>query len=530
MKNNAIAFKFIEGDVIPVGYQWIPCHMIFDVTLDLTRKARFVAGGHWTDPDPVLSYSTVVTRESVRIAFLIAALNELEVKTIDIGNSYLNAPAREKVYTTAGPEFGPYKQGKPVIIVRALYGLKTSGAAWHANLVETLKSMDFVASLADPDVWMRPAVKDNGFEYYEYLLVYVDDILILSYQPEPILTCIQKFYRLKEPASDPKTYLGAFIKPWSVPGDIRQIWSMSSSHYIKEAIFNLERHLAQEGLRLQGKPQTPMRTDYRPELDTSPLLSPEQANYYMSLIGILRWAVELGRLDIYVDVTKLSSYMAQPRIGHMEQVLHMFSYLKHHLQSNIVFDPNGINWDETQFQKYNWTQFYHDAREPIPFNAPAARGNPVQINVFCDSDHAGNKVTRRSHTGILIYLNSAPGQWFSKTQNTVETSTFGSEFITMRICAELIDALRYKLRMFGIPLEGPANVFCDNNSAVINATIPTSPLKKKHDAIAYHRVRESIAAGIMRVAKVKTDENLADSFTKSLPGPKLRYIMSRILW
>ncbi len=134
-----------------------------------------------------------------------------------------------------------------------------------------------------------------------------------------------------------------------------------------------------------------MRTDYRPELDTSPLLSPEQANYYMSLIGSLRWALELGRLDIYVDVTKLSSYMAQPRIGHMEQVLHMFSYLKHHLQSNIVFDPNEINWDETQFQKYNWTQFYHDAREPIPFNAPAARGNPVQINVFCDSDHAGNK-------------------------------------------------------------------------------------------------------------------------------------------
>jgi len=154
----------------------------------------------------------------------------------------------------------------------------------------------------------------------------------------------------------------------------------------------------------------------------------------------------------------------------------------------------------------------------------------VQINVFCDSDHAGNKVTHRSHTGILIYSNSAPVQWFSKTQNTVETSTFGSEFIAMRICAELIDALRYKLRMFGIPLEGPANIFCDNNSVVINATIPTSPLKKKHSAIAYHRVRESIAAGIMRVAKVKTDENLADSFTKSLPGPKLRYIMSRILW
>jgi len=197
-----------------MGYQWIPCHMIFDIKLDLTRKARFVAGGHWTDPDPNLSYSTVVTRESVRIVFLIAVLNEIEIKSIDIGNAYLNAPAREKVYMTAGPEFGPDKIGKPVLIVRALYGLKTSGAAWHAQLNETLRAMDFVPSIADPDVWMRAASKSNGFPYYEHLLVYVDNLLILSHDPKPILTCIEKFYRLKEPATDPKTYLGAFIKEW----------------------------------------------------------------------------------------------------------------------------------------------------------------------------------------------------------------------------------------------------------------------------------------------------------------------------
>jgi len=80
MKNNAIAFKFLDDDTIPIGYQWISCHMVFDIKLDLTRKARFVAGGHWTDPDPTLSYSTVVTRDSVRIAFLLAALNEVESK------------------------------------------------------------------------------------------------------------------------------------------------------------------------------------------------------------------------------------------------------------------------------------------------------------------------------------------------------------------------------------------------------------------------------------------------------------------
>jgi hypothetical protein len=205
----------------------------------------------------------------------------------------------------------------------------------------------------------------------------------------------------------------------------------------------------------------------------------------------------------------------------MEQVLHIFAYLKCHLQSNLVFDPNEVQWDEDKFKQYDWTSFYHDAKESIPPNAPGPRGRAVQINAFCDSDHAGNKITRKSHTGILLYVNAAPVIWYSKLQNTVETSTFGSEFIAMRICVEMIEALRYKLRMFGVPIDGPANVFCDNNSVVINATIPTSPLKKKHNAIAYHRVREAIAAKTIQDAKVKSEENSADAFTKSLSGTKL---------
>ncbi|MFN9957522.1 MAG: hypothetical protein ACK55I_30820, partial [bacterium] len=80
------------------------------------------------------------------------------------------------------------------------------------------------------------------------------------------------------------------------------VWSMSSSNYIKEAIRVLELELSKAGKTLRGKPSTPMQANYRPELDVSPILGPDQASYYMSLIGILRWAVELGRIDIYIDV------------------------------------------------------------------------------------------------------------------------------------------------------------------------------------------------------------------------------------
>jgi hypothetical protein len=531
MKNNMIAFKFLEeGEQVPVGSKWIPFHMIFDVKIDLTRKARFVAGGHWTDASSQLTYSSVVTRESVRIAFLIAALNDLDILAADVGNAYLQAPAREKVHTTAGPEFGPHRIGQTVIVVRAMYGLKSSGAAWHAQLSSTLQSMDFTPSLADPDVWIRAAAKPNGYEYYEYILVYVDDLLVISHDPSKAMKTIQLAYRLKEEPTSPKTYLGANIKDWYVPGDSRRIWSMNCQHYIKEAIRCLEVELNKSGMTLKGKPNTPMQTSYRPELDVSPLLDPDQANYYASLIGILRWAIELGRIDIYIDVSLLSSHLAQPRVGHMQQVLHIFAYLKCHEQSTIVFDPNPIVWDECQFQKYDWKEFYGDITEPIPPNAPPPRGNAVQINAFVDADHAGNKLTRRSQTGILIYLNRAPILWYSKAQNTVESSTFGSEFIAMRIGVEMIEALRYKLRMFGIPIEGPANVFCDNKSVVTNSTIPTSTLKKKHNSIAYHRVRESVAANIIRIAKVHSKENLADLFTKPLGASDLKYLVQRILW
>jgi hypothetical protein len=250
----------------------------------------------------------------------------------------------------------------------------------------------------------------------------------------------------------------------------------------------------------------------------------------MELIGILRWAVELGRIDIMVDVSLLSSYSMQPRMGHLDQVFHIFGYLKRNKRATIIFDEQRVNWDEASFEQHDWSDFYRDAKDEIPPNAPQPRGNAVQINCFVDADHAGNRITRRSQTGILIFLNRSPIIWYSKAQNTVETSTFGSEFTAMRIAVELLISLRYKLRMLGVPLEGPVNTFCDNSSVVTNSTLPSSTLKKKHNSIAYHRVREAIASNILRVAWVQTGKNLADLLTKPLPGPTLHAFCEKILY
>jgi hypothetical protein len=125
------AFEILEEErSAPIGSKWIPCHMIFDIKIGFTRKARFVAGGHVTEPPTSITYSSVVSCDSIRIAFLLAALNDLDILSADIGNAYLNAYMKERVHTTCGLEFGQQNLGRIAVIHRALYGLKSSGAAW----------------------------------------------------------------------------------------------------------------------------------------------------------------------------------------------------------------------------------------------------------------------------------------------------------------------------------------------------------------------------------------------------------------
>ena len=179
--------------------------MIFDVKMDLTRKARFVAGGHLTEPPASITYSSVVSRDSVRLEFLIAALNDLDVTAWDVGNAYLNAPCcREKIWFVAGPEFGS-RQGTVIKVVRALYGLKSSGASWRSMFNSTILEMGFDPTVADPDVYRGANAKPDGFQCYGYSLVYVDDVLIISHDPDVHLKQIQARYELNPNSVGPPT-------------------------------------------------------------------------------------------------------------------------------------------------------------------------------------------------------------------------------------------------------------------------------------------------------------------------------------
>ena len=361
-----------------IGYTEIKCHMVFDVKVDFSRKARFVAGGHMTDAPNSITYSSVVSRDSVRLAFLIAELNGLDVMTCDIGNAYLNAPCREKVWFKGGAETGE-DCGKVLVVTRALYGLKSSGASWRSTLMSTLIELGFEETLADPDVWRRPATRENGTEYYELCLVYVDDILLVSHNPRPSLLQIGAFYELKGGSlGNPETYLGAQVYRHYLR-DGRKAWGMSSEKYTKNAVQTVEALLHEDGdgFHLKSTVKQPLPTTYKPELDISRELGPRLTSRFRQLIGILRWAVELGRVDIYYEVASLSQYLASPCEGHLEAAYHIFAYLKTHRKFSIVFDPRDVVLDENTFATVctdEWRDFYGDVAEELPPRIPEPRG------------------------------------------------------------------------------------------------------------------------------------------------------------
>jgi hypothetical protein len=215
--------------------------------------------------------------------------------------------------------------------------------------------------------------------------------------------------------------------------------------------------------------------------------------------------------------TRTHLNLALPRAGHLEQVYHIFGHLKEYPKKTLAFDPRHPDIDERRFNNADWRDFYRYAEEPTPSNAPVPRGNAVSTHCFVDADHAGNKVTRRSQTGNLLFANKACITWYSKRQNSVEDATFGSEFIALRQAKNLIVAFRYKLRMFGIPIDGPTNVFCDNESVTKNVRLPESTLNKKCLSICYHSDREAVAADVIRVAWESTKTNIAKLLTKPQP-------------
>ena len=500
----------------------IPYHFVFDVKFDGRRKARLVAGGNHTTPPKEDIYSGVVGIESIRIGFLIAELNGFQICAADIGNAFLYGKTRERVMIRAGREFGPDLMGKLMVIDKSLYGLRSSSARFHEHFSEKLRIMGYFPTKADPDLWM----KDCG-SHYEYIARYIDDVLAFGKDPLATIKEIQRDYILKG-IGHPEYYLGGDVV------ELDNAWksskvrlALSTKTYANNVIEKYERVL-NETLH---EAKTPMAHEYHPESDETPLLESRMASLYRGLLGSANWMITLGRFDLCFATGALARFGISPREGHLRALKRVFGYVKKFPHGQVIVDTEYHTPPiVAEPQDYDWSEFYPDAQEEMPPDMPEPKGKAVKMSLYKDADHAHDVVTRRSVTGLLLFMNNMPVSWVSKRQKTVETSTYGSELVAARIGVELAMEHRYKLRMLGVPIDGPTLMLGDNMSVILNTTVPSSQLRKKHNAIAYHRVREAIAGGIIRFAKVDSKDNFADCLTKPLPKDDFLRLVNPILF
>ena len=298
---------------------------------------------------------------------------------------------------------------------------------------------------------------------------------------------------------------------------------MDCQKYTKDAIEKVNELAEEDGnlLHKSVKGKIPMTKDYHLDIDVSKEF--KDLNTYQQLIGILIWAYELGRVYILDEVSVLSHNLCNPREGHLDAVFQILNYLNE--KSKYISGKLGL--DDLEHPPYifpikgastenkDWMDFYPDAEDRLPSQMPEPLGRKVRIRAYVDADHAGNLLNRRLHSGIIIYVKNVTILWYSKRHNKVEASSFGSEFVDLRIAVEMIENLRYKLCCFKVDIYGPDEVLCDKKYVVKNSSVHESVLSKHHNIIFYHRVREVKSCGITTVQWIPLDNDLADFLSKT---------------
>ena len=269
------------------------------------------------------------------------------------------------------------------------------------------------------------------------------------------------------------------------------------------------------GVAPSTKYSSPLEKNDHPELDLSPLLDEDGITRYQSLVGALQWTVTLGRFDIAVAVMTMSAFRVAPRQGHLDRLCRVVGYLVKMKNGFIRVRTEMPDFSDAPPTEYDWSHtVYGNVEEAIPADIPEALGNAVVTVSHEDANLYHDWVTGRSVTGVLHFVNQTPFEWFAKKQATVETATYGSEFVSAKQAVEQILGIRTTLRYLGVPIQGESKLFGDNGSVVTSGTTPHSPLKKRHHALAYHFTREAIASEAIDFRFIPSQLNAADILSK----------------
>ena len=272
------------------------------------------------------------------------------------------------------------------------------------------------------------------------------------------------------------------------------------------------------------KSRPPLEGGDHPELDTSELCDEHQTKQFQTLIGQLQWLISLGRFDIAVHVMSLSRFRAQPRKGHLDRAKRIVGDLLFLPDGAIRFRTGEPDFSSLKDQEYDWTRsVYSGACEQIPHEIPKPLGKHVQTTHYVDANLHHDLATGKAVTAVLQFLNQTPIDAYTKRQSTVETATYGSEFVAARTAVDQIIDICTTLRYLGVPIRDKSTCLGTTDQLLPALPSPTPPYPK--DTI-WHPIIESgkqlqlnTSHSIGKMAKATLLTSAANTGSLQLCGP-----------
>ena len=448
-----------------IGTKWIYRNKQDENGLVVRNKARLVAQGY-TQVEGIdfdETFAPVARLEAIRILLAYANHHDITLYQMDVKSAFLNGKLEEEVYVAQPPGFeDPKNPDKVFRLNKALYGLKQAPRAWYDTLKEFLMKKGFKPGSLDPTLF----TKSYDGELF-VCQIYVDDI---------IFGCTDQRY------SDEFAYMMSEEYQMSMMGELKfflglQIRQQRNGIFISQEKY-LKDVLRKFGMQDCKGVKIPMPTNGHLCTDENGIDFDQKV--YRSMIGSLLYLCA-SRPDIMLSVCMCARFQATPKESHHKAVKHILRYLAHTPTLGLWY-PKGSAFD---------------------------------LIGYSDSDYAGDRVDRKSTSGTCHFLGRSLVCWSSKKQNCVSLSTAEAEYIAAGSCCAQLLWMKQTLKDYGVNVKN-VPLFCDNESAIKIAHNPVQHSKTKHIQIRHHFLRDHVLKGDISIEHVKTEEQLADIFTKPL--------------
>lgn len=472
---------------LPPGKNLLSSKWVFKAKLNSegqvdTYKARLVARGfsqkYGEDYDE--TFAPVVKHETIRVLLALAAQRKLHVRHLDVKSAYLNGELNEELYMEQPRGFElPGYENKVLKLKKSIYGLKQSAHVWNKKASDAFYHLGFLQGNADHCLYSRKEKEGK----ITYILLYVDDILVVGESPEVtrnVSSQLEKFFEIKD-LGDVSHYLGLQIE---LDKDGSILLSQKSK---------IEKLLEEYGL-LEPKPaSTPMETCFQNSSTNNSVQLPNNT-LYRKAIGSLLYLATVSRPDIALSVGLLSRRVEKPTQHDWEGVKRVMRYLASTSDQKLRLVSSGI----------------------------------AELSCCVDADWAGDKQDRKSTSGHIFLLGNSIVAWSSKKQTSVAMSSTEAEYIAASLASKELLWLRQLLIDMKVPVTKTINMYEDNQACIRLIESEQQGARTKHIDVSFHHIRDLREKGLIDIKYCPSGQMLADVFTKPLPRETFEKMISSL--